>query len=113
MTAIPQHMQALEHANEIRCANAEFRREVMVLSSRAAAERVAYTVEHEYDAEACGALRIDRMLRFIPHLGAQKAAKCLIAAGVVNQSKRLRELTPRQRTAIAAQLRLWAFGYRA
>lgn len=113
MTALPQCMQALGRANEVRLTNANFRRTVAAKPPREAAELVAYTVEHEHDDDSYGALATDRLLRFIPHLGQQKVTKCLMAAGVVNQSKRLRDLTPRQRAAVAAQVRLWAAGYRS
>jgi hypothetical protein len=111
MTATTQSMQALAYANEVRTANANFRRTVAAMTARGGAEYVADAIECDYGHETIGALPVDRMLLSVHKLGSVKAAKCLTAAGVVNHGRRLRELTPRQRKAVAMQLRLWAVGY--
>lgn len=111
MTAMPQHMQALQYANQIRCANAAWVRTVAAMSPRAGAEFVADAIECDYDHESLGTLAVNRALLAVHRLGQHKAERCLRAAGVANEAKKLRDLTKRQRVAVAAQLRLWAVGY--
>jgi hypothetical protein len=113
VTTTTQHMQALARANEVRGRNASFRRTVAAMPSRAGAELVADVVETDYEHETLGTLPMDRLLMTVSGLGEHKTARCLAAAGVGSHHKRLRDLTPRQRAAVAAQLRLWALGYRA
>jgi hypothetical protein len=112
MTTTPQHMRALTLANEHRLGVAAFKARVRDLPARAGAELIAYTIEHEYDSEILGALRTRHALLSVRSLGVEKMTRCLVFAGVPNFDRRLRELTPRQRKAVASQVRLWAAGYR-
>lgn len=108
MTALPQHMQALARAEQIKAAKGQFSRAVRALPSGAGARKVAHAIEHEHDDPIIGRLRIRSMLSRIKYMGDQKVAKCLVAAGVVNGDRRLNELTERQRGALVIQLELWA-----
>lgn len=108
MTAMPQHMQALASAEAQKLAKGDFNRTVSVLPPAAGARKVADAVEHDYQDQAIGRLRIRRMLAVIKRMGNQNVDRCLRAAGVMNGDRRLNELTPRQRGAIVIQLELWA-----
>lgn len=112
MTVVPQHMAALASANEKRTGMAAFKRSVRCLSTRAAAERVAQTLEQDWDDRILGSMRARHALMCIPRLGQTKMTTCLVSSGVRNFDRRLRDLTPRQRTAVAFHLRHWALNYR-
>lgn len=112
MTALPQHMQALADANVKRKAVAGFKNRVRALPARDAAELVADAIECDYQDPFIGCIRTRALLLAIHRMGDMKASKCLTLAGVAHHDKRLRDLTPRQRKAVALQLRIWAAGYR-
>lgn len=113
MTAIQsQPMQALTRANDVRRNTAELKNQIRALSPRAGAELAADIIENDED-ELCGAIRILALLLCVRRLGEHKVMKCLITAGIVNADRRLRDLTPRQRKAVAAQVRLWSAGFRS
>lgn len=107
----PQHMQALEMANSIRSSLSEVKRDVRRLPPRGGAELVADVVEHDYADRAIGRMRLDYLLLCVQGMGSTKMIRCLRTAGVEYHGKRLNELTPRQRDAVALQLRLWASLY--
>ena len=108
MTAIPQHMKALASANEKRLGTAELRRQIRALGPAEGALTLARAIEHDHDDRIIGSGRIGHLMRAVPRLGHAKVTKCLLAAGVHNHERRLRELTPRQRGAVVIQLEMWA-----
>lgn len=110
MAALPQHMQALANANEIRLGVAAAKQRVKALPPRAGAELVADIVENDYADPVIGTVRMYPLLVSVKKIGDEKARTCLKAAGVMYYEKRLRDLTKRQRDAVALQLRLWAVG---
>lgn len=113
MSNTTQAREALAWANEVRLSNATYRREVLAMSPRAGAEYVADSIEQDWESECLGSIPMDRLLMSVRRLGAGKMSRCLTVAGVSYHHKRLRDLTERQRVAVAAQLRLWGAGYRA
>lgn len=108
MTATPQHLLALQTAQTRRLGVAGFRRHVRNLGAREGALAVAYVIETQNQDPVMGSVRIGHLLRAIKWLGTQKSERCLIAAGVHNGDKRLRDLTERQIGAVVIQLELWA-----
>lgn len=108
MTTIPQHELALQSAQIKRLGVAAFRREVAALPANQGARAVAAAIEHKHQDTIIGSARIGHLLRAIKWLGDQKCERCLIAAGVHNGDKRLRDLTERQIGAVVIQLEMWA-----
>ena len=113
MTVLPQHMQALQTANVKRTKMAALKREIAALSSREGAALVADIVENDADDDVRGGVRIRPLLVSVTGIGDEMAGVCLRKAGVSYYEKRLRDLTDRQRAAVALQLRLWASTRRA
>lgn len=108
MTALPQHMQALAKAEAQKTAAGDFKRSVRSLPAGAGARKIAVTLEHDHHDDVIGRIRIRRLLLCIKRMGEQNVTRCLLAAGVTNSDRRLTELTPRQRSAVAIQLLMWA-----
>jgi len=108
MTTIPQHLQALASANQTRMGTAELRRQIRDAGPAKGAMLLARAIDRDHDDHILGSGRIGHMMRAVPRLGPTKVTKCLLAAGVYNQDKRLRELTARQRDAVVIQLEMWA-----
>lgn len=108
MTATTQQMLALSVANEKRRGVAAFKVEVAGLRPREAADVVAEAILKDYEDRIIGTARIRPLLLSVPGLGNVKVMRCLKLAGVEYPDKRLRDLTARQRTAVALQLRIWA-----
>jgi hypothetical protein len=111
MTAVPQHMQALAAANEIRMAIADFKRDTRLLGTRGAALRVADVLDGDHDAPE--QIRVQHLLSCIPRVGQGKVGTLMHTAGVGSWTKRLGDLTPRQRRVLALQLRLWVEGWQS
>lgn len=107
-TGRSQPMQALELANATRIANAKLRREVRALGAKRGALRVAHALEWEHDDPQTGSLRIGHFLCAVQYLHEVKVTRCLAAANVRFSDKKVRDLTKRQREAIAIQLRMWS-----
>jgi hypothetical protein len=111
MTAPPQHEQALALANEIRRGVRAFVRETRALPRREAANVLADAFELDYEDRILGAARVRFLLTAPPNLYERSVEKLLaLASCAKNADVRLRDLTPRQRTIIATQLRLWGEG---
>jgi hypothetical protein len=111
MTALSQPIQALNHANEVRKGIADIKWKVRSLPSHTSAEYTADIIDGKLD-DISGSLRIRPLVSCVRRLGDVKVTRCLVNAGIVNTDRRLRELTPRQRKAVAVQLRLWAMDVR-
>lgn len=109
MTA--QSMQALALANTVRDGMTEVKRDVRRRKPREGAERAADVIERDFADGVIGRVRVDRLLLCVQDMGPTKMVRCLRTAGVEYHGKRLNELTPRQRDAVALQLRLWASLY--
>lgn len=94
-----QCMQALARANEIRAANALLSKEIRSLGPTVGlvrAARVLRTMEGE-----SGAMPIARLLLSVHRLGDRKAGGVLRRAGISLGTRRIRDLTQRQRDHIA------------
>lgn len=107
MTPMPQHLQAINKANETRRGIADFRRAVRAAGSAEGARMVARAIEFDHDTVLGGA-RVGVLMRAIRSIGTDKVYRGLIAAGVPSGDKKLRDMTERQREAVAIQLMLWA-----
>lgn len=112
MTAIPQHRQALQNANAKRVGVASLKQRVRAMSTCAGAEYLADVIEHDYADPIIGTARMRQLLVSVRMVGDEKACRCLKAAGVMFYDRRLRDLTARQRNAVALQLRLFATTFR-
>ena len=108
MTALPQHMQALERAQEKRLGVAQFRRDVNALPFAEGARKVADAIQNDHDGYLTGSARVGHLLRSVRFLGPDKVRTLLGAAGVRNEDKKVRDLTVRQCDEIALRLRLSA-----
>jgi hypothetical protein len=95
-TRVPQHMQALAHANRIRLARAALKRDVRSGSSNAA------TVVREcpYEVET---MTVSELLRAQQRWGRTRARKFL-ASLALNENRQLGRLTERQRQMLAREL---------
>ena len=109
MTALPQHLQALQLAQQRRMGASEIRNQLRAMGRKRGAE-AAWTLAGVITNpdENVGSAKVATMLKAIPGMGDTAARKCLTAAGVPNGEKRVRDLTDRQRNSIAGQLAFWA-----
>lgn len=103
-TAGSQPLVALAKANQHRLAQAAFKRSLEAMPATDAQERFALTLEAEVVAPEIAATHIFQLLRACPKVGEVKARTALRVVGVP-EYKRLRDLTPRQRLALAVQVR--------
>lgn len=103
MTALTQPLQALELANTVRSHNHVRKQEIRNLPQREAFLVVADIVDSPHGP--VGAMHIDQLLEAITRIGSDSACRLLLRAGVYMHTRRIRELTPRQRAAVAAALR--------
>lgn len=102
-----QHLEALALANEIRTGGARFRREVGKLDQRGGMRRLANELDGEIPADV-GALQLEAFLCAAHRMGHQRAARFLRAAGLWRKpNTRLRDLTRRERDALAGTLRAY------
>jgi hypothetical protein len=108
MSAVPQHMQALEQAQHTRRVIQQFRREVMNATGANGALKVADLIDTGHEDPLLGAARVGWLLSAIRGLGPQKARKCLTAARVISSETAIRDLDGTQRIAIVFQLEHWA-----
>lgn len=108
-TTQPQHLIALARAQEKRLGVAAFKRSLHGLSQLDAVERVINAIEEHHDDHILGSVRVRHLLLAIPHVGDTKVAKLTKVAQVYNADKRLRDLTIRQRSLLAALLKTQAW----
>ena len=97
MTTKPQHMQALDRANDVRLARAALKRKV-------AAGRVAAAEIVEQAPPETETMTIAELLTSQRRWGSIRARKFL-APLALSETKRLGTLTPRQRSMLADELR--------
>ena len=95
-TAVPQHIQALEHANKVRLARARLKRAVR------AGEMEAYEVVRSCPWEA-ETMSVSELLRSQSRWGRTRARKFLLPLAV-NENRQLGRLTLRQREMLAGSL---------
>lgn len=100
--AIPQHMAALESANDIRIKRSYRMNWINDPPFREARERAALTLE-DPPPELLG-MRIDKFLGGLPQIGPGKVRK-LTEGNMITPTRRIEELTERQRLALARQIR--------
>lgn len=97
-----QCRDALRYANEIRLTNAHTVRTIQAQRYRSGAAHAAAILRDPQGAEL--AMRVGALLLAVRSVGATKMLRLLEAAGIGNDRKRLRELTVRQRRALADEL---------
>jgi hypothetical protein len=95
-TPVPQHIQALEHANKVRLARAALKRSVRS-GDMPAAEIVRAC---PWEAET---MSVSELLRSQTRWGRQRTRKFLVPLAV-NENRPLGRLTLRQREAVAGAL---------
>lgn len=103
MSQPTQVMQALQVANEVRLTNARTCRRLTELSRDEARMEVARLLVEDETA-AFESLKVERLLTRIRRLGPTTAYCLLRQVGVQIVGKRVRDLTPRQRVALAKLL---------
>jgi hypothetical protein len=94
--AAPQHLQALEHANRVRLARADLKRQV------AAGHASAADVVREQPWHA-QSMSVSELLMSQRRWGRARCRRLLLSLGIP-ENKRLGTLTDRQRDALAAVL---------
>ncbi len=94
--AMPQHMQALAHANRVRLARAALKRAIATGAVDAA------EIVRECPWEA-GSMSIGELLRSQRRWGRTRARKFLFSIAV-NENRELNRLTSRQRELLAVEL---------
>ena len=92
----PQHMEALERANEIRLAQSELKREL-------AAGRISLEAALS-DPRSQGSFPVHRLLRAIHGFGPHAIRRVLLQPGIP-ESRRVDALTERQRIHLVAAAR--------
>ena len=96
VTGAPQHLQALEHANRVRLARAELKRQV-------AAGKVMVAdvvVEAPWEARS---MEVSELLMSQKRWGRERCRRLLLSIGIP-ENKPIGKLTERQRLALAAVL---------
>ena len=94
--AMPQHMQALAHANRVRLARASLKRAI----ATGAVDAAEIVRECPWEAES---MSIGELLRSQRRWGRTRARKFLFSIAV-NENRELNRLTSRQRELLAAEL---------
>lgn len=107
-----QTAEALALANEIRLATARWRTQVRTRPRREGAIALAEVLEQRRIGRELGSLRLRRFLGAARGHGPEATARICAEAGIYRHDPRLRELTLRERAALAAVLRRRAGGQR-
>lgn len=103
MSTSAQHMVALQSANRVRLGNARVKAEIAALPR---AEGFALVAEVLLDpADPAASIRVGALLDSIDHNGPKVSQAQLRAAGIWSRERFVRELTVRQRRALAEVLR--------
>ena len=105
MNALEQRLSALERANKVRTTQAAFARQVSRVPTREGCELVAAAIE----AGTVESFAVGRLLRSIRVIGHQKMLRLLDMASIRSESRRVGELTDRQKTRLATLLRARAW----
>lgn len=101
--AMPQHMQALRRANDVRLERAAMRREVAQVARGEGCTRVAELLEDPPDVIAT--LAIFELLQWPRWIGRSQARAILRMHGPIGERREIQTLTPRQRRALAEHFR--------
>jgi hypothetical protein len=96
VSARPQHMRALERANQARCARAELKRRV----AQGEIEVAEVILNHPWEAER---MAVADLLTSQRHWGRTRVRKFL-ASVAMSENKTIESMTERQRRAVAARL---------
>lgn len=94
--APPQHLQALEHANRVRLARAELKRQVAAGKVMVA----EVVIESPWQARS---MEVSELLMSQKRWGRERCRRLLLSIGIP-ENKQLGKLTDRQRLALAAVL---------
>jgi hypothetical protein len=103
---VQQRADAMQHANAVRAAIGQLKRDIHAPAHRDGCLRAAKFLLDPDDLAS--AIRTRPLLKAIRQMGDRKAETLMSAAGIVNADKRVRDLTPRQRRALSTGLRLRA-----
>lgn len=111
--ALPQHMAALERANETRFRRGALRKEIHALDCEAGRHAVAAILDlPPADLEVLASLPVVEMLTWVRRMAYTNAARFVTVVGA-SEWKTIGQLTPRQRELLAALLRAGHEGLRA
>lgn len=102
--ARPQHMDALDRANEVKHVQKQLRDDLRGLDQHEARRRAADWIEQAPD-HPCARMHTGWLLRACPRVGAALSNRWLRFAGVVTDSRKVGDLTPRQRERLVQALR--------
>lgn len=99
---IPQHLEALQKANEIRLSRAAVKRHIEQLPTYESREAVAEIIRDPGELWATAPL--DQVLRIANRTGHTFSKKVRQRAGGIDPRRKLQQLTDRQRLAIIAEI---------
>ncbi len=99
-----QRERALELANQIRSANATTCRELRGLPFREGADLLADLLESG-QVGAAGSMPVGRLVKCVRLIGDEGARRLMREADISSQDRKVRQLTVRQRQALAFALR--------
>lgn len=109
--ALPQHLQALGRANEIRFARADFRRELAAAGTLAARDRLIELLRSDDTPPWLASAPVGVVIDYIPRYGRQRMLRTLATAkwnlgrgSRLSETRRFDSLTERQRAALADAL---------
>jgi hypothetical protein len=104
-----QAMASLKKADHVRVLNAELRRSLRAMRRPEALWAAAEVLENPTPEQ--GAIPLHRLLRMVPLFREEPRRKMLKRAGIQTWDHRLRDLTERQRLALASQMQDHAEGH--
>ena len=105
ITASEQRTSALEKANEVRMAVAQLRRDVFAMSNTDGRKTVANLLRDP--PPLVDAITVGHLLLSIFGCGHKRIHKWLAKAGIWSEDSRVRELSVRQRAALADAIERW------
>jgi hypothetical protein len=106
MTTVPQRMTALQEANRVRFARAALHRAVAASPRPAGCLRVAELLEDP--PEVIATMDVGDLLRWVHKIGGSQSRGILMHAdgfAPISEFRQIRQLTERQRHAVADHLR--------
>jgi hypothetical protein len=105
VVALDQRAEALKHANRVRLATCDLRREIRALGCVEGRLMVAGLLEGDVEFETAGSMSVWRLVGSISKLGPVAAGGLLRKVGVLSGDRRVRDLSVRQRVLLASMLR--------
>lgn len=96
-------MVNLAKGNRVRAKVAELKDSVREAPRDEALEKVADIIQDP--PEEFGSIRVGKLLRCVPYVGSAKVRLAVRFAGIASEDKRLRQLSERQRLALAEEVR--------